>query len=231
MEILKEKSDFLRHPLMEQLVTEESNISEEAVQLMKFHGSYQQDDRYLPDSWATISPYLARCCLVPSNACQAGYTEPQSQAEAGAAPCNRDKRSFGQGKFYQFMMRTRQPAGLVSNQLYLTMDDLADQVLHGALPVLAAACALSTPHMSYCDEVCTGMAVSWPGGGVELPRGGVELPRCQPLCLGVKEWSRLAPGSGPQWRATACVRRAPMLARAAAPACCAGSQCMGELCK
>lgn len=26
------------------------------------------------------------------------------------------------------MMRTRQPAGLVSNQLYLTMDDLADQV-------------------------------------------------------------------------------------------------------
>ncbi len=27
-----------------------------------------------------------------------------------------------------FMMRTKQPAGLVSNQLYLTMDDLADQV-------------------------------------------------------------------------------------------------------
>lgn len=84
MEILKEKSDYLRHPLMEQLVTEESNINEEAGQLMKFHGSYQQDDR--------------------------------------------DKRGFGQGKHYQFMMRTRQPAGCVTNQLYLTMDDLADQV-------------------------------------------------------------------------------------------------------
>ena len=67
MEILKEKSDFLRHPLMEQLVTEESNISEEAVQLMKFHGSYQQDDRYLTNHWAITSPHLACCCLEPSD--------------------------------------------------------------------------------------------------------------------------------------------------------------------
>ena len=42
---------------------------------------------------------------------------------------DRDKRSLGQGKFYQFMMRTKQPGGHVSNQLYLTMDDLADQVI------------------------------------------------------------------------------------------------------
>jgi sulfite reductase beta subunit-like hemoprotein len=41
---------------------------------------------------------------------------------------HREKRAFGQGKFYQFMMRTRQPSGLVTNQLYLVMDDLADQV-------------------------------------------------------------------------------------------------------
>lgn len=84
METLKEKSDFLRHPLMNELVSEPSNINEEAAQLMKFHGSYQQD--------------------------------------------NREKRTLGQGKFYQFMMRTKQPAGLVTNQLYLTMDDLATEV-------------------------------------------------------------------------------------------------------
>ena len=84
VEILKENSDFLRHPLMTELVSEETNINEEAMQLMKFHGSYMQDDR--------------------------------------------DKRTMGQGKFYQFMMRTKQPAGLVSNQLYLTMDDLANEV-------------------------------------------------------------------------------------------------------
>eukprot|EP01023_Acetabularia_acetabulum_P040136 TRINITY_DN3887_c0_g1_i12.p1 TRINITY_DN3887_c0_g1~~TRINITY_DN3887_c0_g1_i12.p1 ORF type:complete len:645 (-),score=124.94 TRINITY_DN3887_c0_g1_i12:1498-3432(-) len=89
VEIIKEKSDYLRHPLMEQLVNENPNISEEAMQLMKFHGSYQQD--------------------------------------------HREKRAFGQGKFYQFMMRTRTPAGSVSNQLYLTMDDLADQFGNGTL--------------------------------------------------------------------------------------------------
>lgn len=83
---------------MEQLVTEESNINEEAGQLMKFHGSYQQDDR--------------------------------------------DKRGFGQGKHYQFMMRTRQPAGCVTNQLYLTMDDLADQVRRRIRPIVDPSSSL-----------------------------------------------------------------------------------------
>ena len=45
MELLKEDSDYLRHPLMEELVSATSNINEDAAQLMKFHGSYQQDDR------------------------------------------------------------------------------------------------------------------------------------------------------------------------------------------
>jgi sulfite reductase (ferredoxin) len=84
VEIIKEKSDYLRHPLMQELVNDETFISEEAVQLMKFHGSYQQD--------------------------------------------NREQRTFGQGKAYMFMMRTRQPAGAVTNQLYLAMDELADKV-------------------------------------------------------------------------------------------------------
>lgn len=84
VEIIKEKSDYLRHPLMEELVDDKTFINEEAMQLMKFHGSYMQD--------------------------------------------HREKRAFGQGKFYQFMMRTRQPSGLVTNRLYLVMDDLADKV-------------------------------------------------------------------------------------------------------
>jgi sulfite reductase (ferredoxin) len=85
VEIIKEKSDYLRHPLMEELVSDATFINEEAMQLMKFHGSYMQDQR--------------------------------------------EKRAFGQGKFYQFMMRTRQPSGLVTNRLYLVMDDLADKVI------------------------------------------------------------------------------------------------------
>ena len=89
VELIKEGSDFLRHPLMEELVSEATSINEPAQQLMKFHGSYQQD--------------------------------------------HREKRAFGEGKFYQFMMRTRQPAGKVTNQLYLTMDDLADRYGNGTL--------------------------------------------------------------------------------------------------
>lgn len=85
---------------MSELVSENTNINEEAGQLMKFHGSYQQDDR--------------------------------------------EKRTMGQGKFYQFMMRTKQPAGCVSNQLYLTMDDLANEVCQdsplNSLKLLTTAC-------------------------------------------------------------------------------------------
>jgi len=87
VELIKENSDFLRHPLMQELVTEAPNINEDALQLMKFHGSYQQDDR--------------------------------------------EKRAFGAGKAYQFMMRTRQPSGTVTNKLYLVMDELADLVSYG----------------------------------------------------------------------------------------------------
>ncbi|GMH33187.1 hypothetical protein BSKO_01021 [Bryopsis sp. KO-2023] len=89
VETIKQESDFLRHPLMEELVNDNPNINEPAMQLMKFHGSYQQD--------------------------------------------HREKRAFGQGKFYQFMMRTRQPAGKVHWQLYVVMDDLSDQFGSGTL--------------------------------------------------------------------------------------------------
>ena len=74
---------------MEELTTPTNSISDDAAQLMKFHGSYQQDDR--------------------------------------------EQRGAGKGKAYMFMMRTRQPAGKVSNKLYCTMDDLADHVGNGTL--------------------------------------------------------------------------------------------------
>lgn len=45
VEGLKTASEGLRYPLVEQLKNDEIFISENAVQIMKFHGSYQQDDR------------------------------------------------------------------------------------------------------------------------------------------------------------------------------------------
>mmetsp|Transcript_5416 Transcript_5416/g.13559 ORF Transcript_5416/g.13559 Transcript_5416/m.13559 type:complete len:601 (-) Transcript_5416:89-1891(-) len=65
------------------------NVSNDSVQLIKFHGSYMQDDR--------------------------------------------EARGLGRGKAYQFMLRTRQPGGFVSNKLYLTMDDLATDFGSGTL--------------------------------------------------------------------------------------------------
>jgi sulfite reductase (ferredoxin) len=88
VEIIKEQSNYLRYPLNEELQTEAPNINEASTQLIKFHGSYQQD--------------------------------------------NRDERFKG-GKSYQFMLRTKNPAGKVPYKLYLVMDDLADEFGIGTL--------------------------------------------------------------------------------------------------
>lgn len=45
LEGIKERSHHLRHPLIAELQTEARNIPEEAIQILKFHGSYQQDNR------------------------------------------------------------------------------------------------------------------------------------------------------------------------------------------
>mmetsp|Transcript_28302 Transcript_28302/g.57168 ORF Transcript_28302/g.57168 Transcript_28302/m.57168 type:complete len:639 (+) Transcript_28302:226-2142(+) len=45
IEQLKITSDYLRRPLVEQLQTEEIGISKDAYQILKYHGSYQQNNR------------------------------------------------------------------------------------------------------------------------------------------------------------------------------------------
>eukprot|EP00475_Leptophrys_vorax_P042655 TRINITY_DN80482_c0_g1_i1.p1 TRINITY_DN80482_c0_g1~~TRINITY_DN80482_c0_g1_i1.p1 ORF type:complete len:683 (-),score=46.99 TRINITY_DN80482_c0_g1_i1:103-2151(-) len=45
VELFKEASDFLRHPLIEDLATDAPNVSAASEQLIKFHGSYMQDNR------------------------------------------------------------------------------------------------------------------------------------------------------------------------------------------
>ncbi|MEB3165017.1 MAG: sulfite reductase, ferredoxin dependent [Prochlorothrix sp.] len=89
VETLKAQSQFLREPLASELKQDTTCLSEEGLQLLKFHGSYQQDDR--------------------------------------------DRRVKGQEKAYQFMLRTRTPGGFVPPQLYLTLDQLADEYGSGTL--------------------------------------------------------------------------------------------------
>ena len=45
LETIKETSNFLREPLATQLLENSTHFTEEAVQILKFHGSYQQDNR------------------------------------------------------------------------------------------------------------------------------------------------------------------------------------------
>ncbi|GBF79739.1 sulfite reductase, ferredoxin dependent [Aphanothece sacrum] len=45
VEGLKEKSNFLREPLATELLEDTTHFTEDATQILKFHGSYQQDNR------------------------------------------------------------------------------------------------------------------------------------------------------------------------------------------
>lgn len=45
VEGIKERSNFLREPVATELLQDTNHFSEEAVQILKFHGSYQQDNR------------------------------------------------------------------------------------------------------------------------------------------------------------------------------------------
>lgn len=89
VEVLKERSFNLREPIASELKLETNRFTEDGTQILKFHGSYQQD--------------------------------------------NRDNRVKGQEKDYQFMLRTRTPAGFVPPQLYLTLDRLADEYGNGTM--------------------------------------------------------------------------------------------------
>ncbi|MEN9870900.1 MAG: hypothetical protein RLZZ171_1888 [Cyanobacteriota bacterium] len=45
VEKLKERSNFLREPLLSELQQDTTHFTEDATQILKFHGSYQQDNR------------------------------------------------------------------------------------------------------------------------------------------------------------------------------------------
>jgi Sulfite reductase, beta subunit (hemoprotein) len=42
---LKERSNYLREPVATELLQETTHFTEDGIQILKFHGSYQQDNR------------------------------------------------------------------------------------------------------------------------------------------------------------------------------------------
>jgi sulfite reductase (ferredoxin) len=81
VEDLKTRSHNLREPIATEIQQDTTHFSEDGIQILKYHGSYQQD--------------------------------------------NRDNRVKGQEKDYQFMLRTRNPGGFISPELYLALDQLS----------------------------------------------------------------------------------------------------------
>jgi len=45
VEGIKERSNFLREPVATELLQDTTHFSEDALQILKYHGSYQQDNR------------------------------------------------------------------------------------------------------------------------------------------------------------------------------------------
>lgn len=90
-EALKINSNYLADPLKEELQNDEIFISPDAYVVMKYHGSYQQD--------------------------------------------NRENRVKGQEKDYQFMLRLKSPAGEITPELYLKLDELCDIYGQGDLRI------------------------------------------------------------------------------------------------
>lgn len=95
VEVIKDRSDYLREPLATELEQNTTHFSEAAIQVLKFHGAYQQDDRDI----------------------------------------RQERRQAGLERDFRMMLRTRQTAGVVPPDLYLTLDRLADDYGYGNLRV------------------------------------------------------------------------------------------------
>ena len=100
-----------------------------------------------------LNPASVGCVLIVRH-CHVGFEPGLLQAPVVVRRlCNWiSLRMLGlaQGKAYMFMMRTKQPAGVVSNQLYLTMDDLADQVRRPVRGVRARAAPTGSHEACLC---------------------------------------------------------------------------------
>src|SRR5215472_12102621 len=95
VERIKNGSDYLHGQIAEELRQDTSRFSEDQVQLLKFHGTYQQEDR------------------------------DQRQT----------RKSAGEEKAYQFMVRARIPGGHLTAEQYLAQDEIAEHYANGTLRI------------------------------------------------------------------------------------------------
>jgi sulfite reductase (ferredoxin) len=117
VEITKANSDFLRGDLAEDLAGDSSGFDEQGVQLLKFHGLYQQQNR--------DERKAARTTPAPA---------PADLAPADPTPAAKPAKN------HSFMLRTKLPGGLLTAEQYLVHDDIADRYANGTLRITTRQC-------------------------------------------------------------------------------------------
>jgi sulfite reductase (ferredoxin) len=149
VEVIKENSDLLRGNLAAGLQSESSGFDEQGVQLLKFHGLYQQENRderkaaraatpatngangtALSDSPAQPAPRSAH----EDRDGQNGLAPSEGPITPAQAPAARP------GKSHSFMLRTRLPGGHLTAAQYLVHDDIADAYANGTLRITTRQC-------------------------------------------------------------------------------------------
>src|SRR5476649_1473107 len=95
VETIKETSRQLRGTIAQDLAGDVDHFNDQDKQLIKFHGTYQQDDR----------------------------------------DARQDRHREKAGKAYMFMVRCKIPAGKVTAEQYLAIDDLAGKYANGTLRI------------------------------------------------------------------------------------------------
>ncbi len=111
VEVIKANSNQLRGDLAAGLQNDNSGFDEQSVQLLKFHGLYQQEDR-----------------------------DERKAARAAAASTDTDAAAPKPGKSHNFMLRTKLPGGHLTPAQYLVHDDIADRYGNGTLRITTRQC-------------------------------------------------------------------------------------------
>src|SRR5207244_292577 len=106
VETIKQASRQLRGTIALELVADTDHFNDQDKQLLKFHGTYQQDDRD-----ARKNRHKGK---LPPGA------DATRHSESPVAP-----RLAGSSKEYIFMVRCKIPGGRLTAQQYLAVDDLA----------------------------------------------------------------------------------------------------------
>lgn len=113
VEVIKENSNYLRGPLADEMENNEPFIGKEAIQIIKFHGSYQQDDRDLRKGRDKHWMFMIRGRIPGGRITAEQYLSIDDLADR-----------YGDNTIRATTRQTFQLYGIIKNELKSTLQDL-----------------------------------------------------------------------------------------------------------